>query len=542
MSADGAASTFDSAGVPWRRLSVRVVWVDVVVSLLSLTPTAVAVWVFGAPATFEALWPLIFVAVFGVIGAVSDNLRWAFTSYRVTPLDIERRTGLFVRRHRTLHRDRVRSVDTAAKLRHRLAGLRIVTVGAGQQTGAGESALVLDALTRADAAALRSQLLDASSANRADTAERGATGGLRETTGVLSDSDSPSATVDTHDVPVENVEVFAAFRPWWVVYNMFSVWAFLMAAGLLWGAFWFLSTFGVDPFRFVARLADWDAIGGVGVTLLAIAAAGLLGAIGLGVTFLVGFWRFELARTRSGDRTYLRTRRGLLSTREVNRDESRVRGLTIAEPVLWRWMGTADTNVITTGLSVWDAEQPSAILPRGPISVARRVAGDMFGAANPFEAPLTRHPRTALRRRLWWATAVSAIAPLLLAAPAVGGVIPAWIPWATLGLWPIALGAAVIAYRALGHAVDGDYLIVRSGLFSRSTSALRRDAVSTIAVRQSVLQRRIGLCTVSAMTAAGWYAYEAPDVPIADAIGFADDAAPGLLDAFLVRAAPSGRG
>lgn len=530
--ADSAPAATDE--VQWQRLSVRVVWVDIVVSLLSLTPTAVAVWGFGVPVTFDALWPLIFVAVFGVTGAVSDILRWAFTSYRVTPFDIERRTGLFVRRHRTLHRDRVRSVDTAAKLRHRLAGLRIVTVGAGQQTGAGESALVLDALSRADAAALRSQLLDAPAPSRAAASASGAP--------IVVETGGTTAPHDPQDAAVESVEVFATFRPWLVVYNMFSIWAFLMAAGLLWGAFWFLSTFGIDLFGFVARLADWDAIGWVGVTLLAIAAAGLLGASGLGITFLLGYWRFELARTRSGERTFLRTRRGLLSTREVNRDESRMRGLTISEPVLWRWMGMADTSIITTGLNLWDAEEPAAILPRGPISVARRVARDVFGSANPLEVPLKRHPRKALYRRLWWATAVSAIAPLLLAVPAVTGVIPAWIPWAALGLWPIALGAAVIAYRALGHTIDGDYLVVRGGLFSRSTSALRRDAVSTIAVRQSVLQRRIGLCTVSAMTAAGWYAYEAPDVPIADGIGFADDAAPGFLDGFRARATPPGRG
>lgn len=530
--ADSAPAATDE--VQWQRLSVRVVWVDIVVSLLSLTPTAVAVCGFGVPVTFDALWPLIFIAVLGVTGAISDILRWALTSYRVTTFEIERRTGLFVRRHRTLHRDRVRSVDTAAKLRHRLARLRIVTVGAGQQTGAGESALVLDALSRADAAALRSQLLDAPAPSRVVASASGAP--------IVAETDGITASPDLQDAAVESVEVFATFRPWLVVYNMFSIWAFLMAAGLLWGASWFLSTFGIDLFGFVARLADWDAIGRVGVTLLVIAGAGLLGAIGLGITFLLGYWRFELARTRSGERTYLRTRRGLLSTREVNRDESRIRGLTISEPVLWRWMGMADTSIITTGLNLWDAEEPAAILPRGPISVARRVARDVFGTANPLEAPLTRHPRAALRRRLWWATALSAIAPLLLAAPAVTGVIPAWIPWATLGLWPIALGAGVIAYRALGHTIDGDYLVVRGGLLSRSTSALRRDAVSTIAVRQSVLQRRIGLCTVSAKTAAGWSAYEAPDVPIADGVGFADEAAPGLLDGFRARATPPGRG
>lgn len=62
------------------------------------------------------------------------------------------------------------------------------------------------------------------------------------------------------------------------------------------------------------------------------------------------------------------------STREVNRDDRRLRGVQIAEPVLWRWMGMAATRVITTGLSIWSTSRPATILPRGPIGVARPVA------------------------------------------------------------------------------------------------------------------------------------------------------------------------
>lgn len=511
-----------AAEAPWQRLSIRVVWVDVAVSILSLIPGAVAIWIFGVDPSLGTLWPLAIVAALGIVGGVSDIVRWAFTTYRITATDIERRTGLFVKRHRTLHRDRVRSVDTAAKLRHRLVGLRVVTIGAGQQTGAGESALVLDALSRAHALDLRERLLTAPAYTHAPT-EPPADG-------------HGAATTD------DDAEVFATFRPWWVVYNMFNIWAYLMAAGLLWGGFWLLSSFGFDIIAFVVRLADWGALGWAGIVLIGLIAGGMIGAIGLGVSFLLGYWHFELARVRTGSGVYLRTRRGLLSTREVNRDESRMRGLSIGEPLLWRWMGMADTNVITTGLSVWDPQEPTVILPRGPISVAKRVARDVFGSADPMTAPLTRHPPAALRRRLWWATVISAIAPVALIAPALAGAVPGWLPWATLGLWPIASTAAVIAYRALGHAIAGDHLVVRSGLFSRTTSALRRDAVSTIAIRQSILQRRLGLATVSAMTAAGWSAYEAPDVGAHDAPVFADAAAPGLLDDFIERVDVAERG
>lgn len=515
----------EPAAEQWQRLSSRVVWVDVLVSVLSLLPGVAAIWVFGADPSLTALWPLAFVAVAGLSGAAADILRWAFTTYRLTATDIEQRSGVFVRRHRTLHRDRVRSVDIATKLRHRIAGLRIVTVGAGQQAGAGEAALVLDALSAADAAALREDLFNTTVASPSPTA----------TTADVLDTTDKRGEREGGD---RAAEVLAVFKPWWAVYNMFSIWAYAMAAGLLWGGFWLLSSFGIDVVGVVANMADWDSLGWVVITILVLAVTGLLGALGLGVNFLLSYWKFELARIRTGDHSHLRTRRGLLSTREVLRDELRMRGLSISEPLLWRWMRMADTNVITTGLNAWDPQEPTAILPRGPVTESHRVAGKIFGPENPFEATLTKHPRTALRRRLWWGTAGSAAAPAALLLPALTGVIPGWMPWAAAAAWPPALLAAVVAYRALGHAIADEYVVVRSGLLSRTTSALRRDAVSTVAVRQSLLQRRLGLATVSAMTAAGWSTYEIPDVPADQAAGLASDAAPGVLCDFIEQGRP----
>lgn len=515
---DSPATTGDAA-LPWRRLSARVIWVDLAQSALSLVPALIAVLVVGADWSFAELWPVLLVAVLGITGAVADMVRWLCTSYRVTATDVERRTGVLVRKHRSVRRDRIRSVDTHAQLRHRLAGLRVVTVGAGQQTGAGEAALLLDALSKQDAARLRRELLAGDSRAAAQPVDAAA------------ESEAGEGPADERDV-----EVLATFRPWWVVYNMFGIWAYVMAAGLLWGLFWLASSFGIDIVGPLLRAADWQGLGWLGVALVVVVVGGVVGAIGMGVHFLASHWGFELARVRSGEKTYLRTRRGLFSTREVSRDESRMRGLSIDEPLLWRWIGMADTNVITTGLSVWSAEQPTAILPRGPIRVAREVAKRVMGSDSPLEVPLRRHPRAALRRRLWWATLAAGAPMAVVAVPASTGAVPAWLLWAGIALWPIALLLAVIAYRALGHAITDDYLVVRSGLMTRSTAALRRDAVSTIAVRRSLLQRRLGLSTVSAMTAAGWGSYEAPDLAAADAVAFAASAAPGLLDEFIATA------
>ncbi|SCF97513.1 putative membrane protein, partial [Streptomyces sp. Ncost-T6T-2b] len=226
--------------------------------------------------------------------------------------------------------------------------------------------------------------------------------------------------------------------------------------------------------------------------------------------------------------------RGSSPTREVSRDENRVRGVQISEPVLWRWLGVADTSLVTTGLSLWSMSQPAAILPRGPVAVARRVASEVLDPEEqPLHARLAAHPRAALRRRLWWATTTTAAVALALGWLAATGVLPYAALWAAVALWPCALGSAFVAYRALGHTVSGSYLVTRSGLLSRSTTVLRRSAVSTVVIRESLLQRRLGLRSVSTMTAAGYGGYDTPDLDARASLDFAVRAAPGLLDPFL---------
>ncbi|MGJ9414258.1 PH domain-containing protein [Aeromicrobium sp. CF4.19] len=491
--------------VPWHRLSGRMIAVDLAVTVLSIAPSVVAFVFLGVDLTWGSGGPLLGLAVLGVGGAAADALRWVTTRYRLTEEHLERSTGLFVRRYRSIRRDRVRSVDTDAKLRHRLAGLRVVLVGAGQQSAASESALSLDAVVRDDAERLRNRLLRS-----------------REP---ATDGSEPD-----EDRPV----VLARFRLRWIVYNVVGVWAFLMAAGLVWGGTWFLGAFGLDVVGWSAELVGWGSLDWVTRVLLGVVVLLALGVPGMAVAYVTSFWRFELSRVTGAQSTALRTRHGLFRTREVNRDDRRLRGLMISEPVVWRWMRMADTEVITTGLSIWSANQPATILPRGPLGVARSVGSRVLGATpDPVTAPLERQPPRALRRRLVWATTATAGAVVVLAWVALLAPVPGWVWWVPVVGWPLVLGAAVVAYRALGYAVVGAYAVVRSGFVSRRTAVLQCSAVSTIVLRESLLQRRLRLRTVTLATAAGWGGYSAPDLDAEVALAFAVEAAPGLLDGFV---------
>lgn len=100
---------------------------------------------------------------------------------------------------------------------------------------------------------------------------------------------------------------------------------------------------------------------------------------------------------------------------------------------------------------------------------------------------------------------------------------------------PVAVLLAVDAYRSLGHTLTGGYLVTRSGSVRRSTAALQRAGVIGWTVRQSWFQRRAGLLSVTATTAAGGGAYTAHDTDASEGLGFASDAVPGLLEPFLDR-------
>jgi membrane protein YdbS with pleckstrin-like domain len=129
-----------------------------------LAPLAIATWVFGTDFQTGNPMPWVILAVIGVVGAAADALRWMFTRYRVTGEYVELRTGVLVRNHRSVRRDRIRSVDLDAKSWHRIVGLRVLTIGAGQQAAAGESAFELDAVSKTEAEKLRQLLALSSSA------------------------------------------------------------------------------------------------------------------------------------------------------------------------------------------------------------------------------------------------------------------------------------------------------------------------------------------------------------------------------------------
>jgi putative membrane protein len=480
--------------LPWLRLDIKLFYVNAAKFTISFATGLTSYFLYES----GPVWPLLVVSGISALMTLRDLWRWLFTRYRVTPDRVERRTGLLVREERHVQRDRIRSVSSSAKLRHRLVKLRVVHIGSGEGKHF-SAAFKLDALPKEMAARLRRELIPRDAA-----------------------------------APAEREVVIARLRWVWFWYNIFHFWAVLAGVLFLVSLYFTLQTFAVDLVDVIAGLIHWANLGTWRTIGAAVAITFVLGYFSLALDFAAKHWNFELVRTTSGeDGTELRTRQGLFTTKTVHREDRRIRGVHLHEPLLWRWIRLTETKVITTGLNA-SLNESANILPRTPIGDARRAASFVFPDGHrPLEAPLLRHPVGAFRRRLYWATYGPAAAAGLLAWLGATGVVPrSWWPLPLL-LLPLTWALAWVAYRTLGHALAGPYLVVRSGAAGRSTTVLQTRAVIGWRLRQTVFQRAGGRMTVGIPTAAGERYYRAIDVSTPQALAFVAGADPKLATEFL---------
>jgi putative membrane protein len=484
----------------WRRLSTRMLVIHPIQELLRAWPVLVGLVAAGTAGGHGSWWSL------GGAGFVmaAGVLRWFTTTYRVSAEQVQVRKGLFRRQVLTVPRDRVRTVDVTANALHRVLGLARVEVGTGRTDRRSES-VRLDALHAEEAARLREELLHRTPA-RSATAEEP----RRET-------------------------VLAQVPPAWIRYGPFTLTGLVtvgVIAGVLSRA---INEAHLDPGRLgpLSTLLDrWEhapvaveAAELVGVLLVAVAIASTLG-------YVLAFHRFRLTRNSTGT---LHITRGLITTRAITIEERRLRGVEISEPLLLRAARGARCVAITTGLRVGRGAERggSLLLPPAPRTEAQRVAALVLGRSEPFTGPLTRHGRRATWRRY---TRAIGVAALIVAACAVLvrlGVLPAWTWRAALVLLPIAAFLAYDRARSLGHALIDDTLVSRRGSLVRRRSALACDGIIGWNINRSFFQRRAGLATLVATTAAGRQRIEVQDVEVPEALRVADEAVPGLLRPFL---------
>ena len=470
-------------------------------------PALVGLLVAGASSGNGPRWGLIAVAVTVVAGI----LRWFTTSYRVTAEQVQLKRGLLRRRLRAVARDRVRTVDVTAHVLHRLLGLARVTVGTGRSDRDGDGGLQLDGLDAAEATRLREELLH-----------------RRGQPALAAGPEAPKA-----GAPPE-IEI-ARLRPAWIRFGPFTL-SGIVAVGIIAG---FVSNAaseaGIDP-RGIGPLRDVAdalaraplALAVAEVVLASLLVVALLSTAG----YVLAFWAFRLTRHTGGT---LKVTRGLLTTRATSIEERRLRGVEVGEPLLLRAVRGARCIAIATGLRGRGA---SLLLPPAPREQAQRVAAEVLRTADPVTCPLMAHGPRARRRRYTralggWLPVIAVLVALTWLAGS-----PAWLWQASLLGLPVAAALAADRFRSLGHAVVAGRLVTRLGSLVRRRSMLTCEGIIGVNLSRSYFQRRAGLVTLTATTAAGRQRYDVPDVEAAEALRVADEAMPGLLAPFV--AGPDG--
>lgn len=493
---DTATPREDEPG-QWHRLSPGMMAVRPVELAPQILPTLVGIF-FAAQAA-----PLIALGIGIVLAPLVTVVPWLATTYQVTDQHVRVRSGVLNRKVATARRDRIRSVETTASLVHRVLGLEKVTIGTGSDKES--SNVVLTAVGKQYATSLRDYLMPTGTATAAP-------------------ADGPDVAEPAHVT-----EVLARFEPRWLRYSPFSILGMAAAAAV----FGFGAQFA-DEFDLYSVVADagvglWDRAGDVPVAVIVV--VGVVGIVAAGgvlsvLAYVLSYWGFTLSRHDDGT---LRMPRGLVTTTSTTLDENRIRGVHLHEPLLMRPLHGARLHAVATG-----AQKHPLLLPPAPLEVVDHVSVAVSGEGADLRGPVTAHPAAARRRRFTRAVPGA----LILSVVPIAG----WaLGWPSLAaalscvLVLVAGGAALaeLRYRNLGHRLTGRSLVIGAPTTARHRNLLHRDGIIGWSVRSTWFQRRQGLVTLVAASAAGLEAYGVVDIDGTDASRLAAAISPTLIEPFL---------
>jgi putative membrane protein len=477
--------------VQWRRLSPRMLLVRPVHEVLGQLPLLIGAVVLGT-ATGNVLYSLGILALMVLYGIA----KWFTTTYRIDADQIQRRDGVFQRTVLSVPRNRIRSVSTDARLLHRLLGLTVVKISTGQE-GAGDTVFELDAVPVAEVAGLRALLVG----------ER-----------------SPD------EIAAPREQVLARWQPPWLRYSPLSFTGLATIAAAVGVIYQTGAVAALEHSEFTR--AGLDAAERAG--LVATVAIVVLGLLGLSVLLSVArslFTYGNLLLSRRDDDEVLHLQHGLLRLREHTYDVARLRGGTLREPLLVRLFGGARLDAVMTGVN--GAGEASLLLPPCPRATAQRVLGEL--TSSDVLAELRGHGPAAARRRWTKAFTIPLIVVVALGFWEWVGSVPIWLWVAFAALCAVSAGLAADRVRALGHRVDAQWLVARAGSLDRRRDCVAAAGIIGWTVRQTVFQRRAGVATLIAATAAGVKGYRILDVPADLAWAVAASASPWVAECEWVR-------
>lgn len=396
-----------------------------------------------------------------VVAVVSSVVSWSRRSWSFDGAVLHLDEGVFVRNQRRIPVERIQHVELERRLRHQLLGLAAVRV---ETAGGSGAELRLDAVTLAEAEALRTRLLRAR-----DLAAEGIDPGWDvERHGPVPPPVPPAEEVLVR-LPPARLVLAGITGP--EVLAVLATLAFVVDA---------LVDLGIEP-------GDLGSIEAERPPVLALALLGV--PLWLGLAGLIGLVRrWDLTASIRGDE--LRVTYGLLQRHELVVRTDRVQDAQVSQRLLLRPFGRADLRLRSAASGRGDASR--ADIPLLAPAEVDRVLGRILPAAVPRPA-LAPAPPAARRRAL----ARGAVVSVLLGAAVV---VLAWAAtWSLLVLLvlvlPLGTALGELSYRGLGWAERAEVHHSRVGALGRRTAIVPAARVQSASVVASWFQRRRGLAT-----------------------------------------------
>ncbi|MGZ6780713.1 MAG: PH domain-containing protein, partial [Mycobacterium sp.] len=396
-----------------------------------------------------------------------------------------------------------------ARLLHQLLGLTVLRVSTGKHT-TGDAEFTLDAVRAEEVPRLRAILL----------------------------VDSLGSSHGAEQQPTPG-RLLARWHPSWLRYSPLSLTGMAMilaAVGIVYQA-------GLGAALEHSRLAEsgrdaaqrFGVIASIAVVVTAVVVASVVLSV---LRSLATYGNLTLVRRDSADKGgVLHLEHGLLRKREHTFDMRKLRGGTLRQPLLVRMLGGERLDAVMTGVA--GEGEASLLLPPCPTATAESVLTELIEDVNAVSGPVRVHGPAATRRRWTRGLALPVVLAVGLGIAAALVALPVWV-WPAVAV--LALCCAFLAadrVRALGHRVDGRWLVARAGSLERRRDCIAADGIIGWTVRQTFFQRRAGVATLIAATAAGTKHYRVIDVPVELSWSIAATASPWVAESQWARAPQS---
>jgi putative membrane protein len=458
-------------------------------------------------------WIEVLVTLLGAFSVAGAVLKYMSFRYAIVDNALHVRSGILFRQDRSIPIERIQNINTRQQLIHRMLGVVDVYIETASG-GAGQAEASLSVVSLAEAERLRAALtrrVELTTQALPTTAVSPTLAGGETATEAAAGTMHATRAAEGGEVVYR-----ASLRDLMLAGATTNRLGSLLAAAL--GVLVYIQTFVRDDrpiMRAIERGSARMSMPGWSTITLAIAALVVLGWLTSIVLTVVTKFGFQLVRVRGQlERSY-----GLTTRHHSVFPVQRVQMLKVRSPIIQRQIGLCHVSAETAG-SFRDAQggQEAGSSELCPILRTRR-ADDMCRLALPtfsFDA-LQWQPTSTLAR---WRAFVRLLIGLSL--PVAAGAI-LYTPW-TLAALPVVFLTAFFGsawyFRAIGFAVQGEFVAMRGGVFTRTVRVVPKSKVQASFVVQSPLQLRLGLATFRVLTAGSAFGATAqvPDLPLQTAL------------------------